>query len=144
MRTLRYSTKRLRKAMKCSAFLMFPGIASLSRSSGRTKCLLIIGVRELFSYIITGVRHECIFRRFLCRVLQALNQLCILILELGSIGRLDPCKIHVITLYNIKRSTHSSIFSPSLVTLREAESSIGRVRSMLRDSMQTLSRPALS
>jgi hypothetical protein len=39
---------------------------------------------------------------------------------------------------------HFSISSPSLVTLRAAESSIGRVRSMLRDSMQTLSGNALS
>ena len=37
------------------------------------------------------------------------------------------------------RRTHSSILSPSRITLRAAESSIGRVRSMLSDSMQTLS-----
>ena len=35
--------------------------------------------------------------------------------------------------------THSSILSPSLVTLLAAESSIGLVKSMLNDSMQTLS-----
>ena len=35
--------------------------------------------------------------------------------------------------------THSSIFSPSFPTLRAAESSIGRVRSILRDSIHTLS-----
>lgn len=35
--------------------------------------------------------------------------------------------------------THSSTFSESLVTLRPAASIIGRVRSMLNDSMQTLS-----
>ena len=37
------------------------------------------------------------------------------------------------------KGAHSSILSPSRITLRAAESSIGRVRSMLRDSMQTLS-----
>jgi hypothetical protein len=34
--TFKYSMKRFRKATKCSAFLMLPGIASFSRSSGRT------------------------------------------------------------------------------------------------------------
>ncbi len=34
--TFRYSTKRLRKATKCSALRMFPGIASFRRSSGST------------------------------------------------------------------------------------------------------------
>jgi len=34
--TLMYSTNRFRKAMKCSAFLILPGIASFSRSSGST------------------------------------------------------------------------------------------------------------
>jgi hypothetical protein len=35
--------------------------------------------------------------------------------------------------------TYSSIFSPNLTTLLAAESSMGRVRSILRDSMHTLS-----
>ena len=34
--TFKYSTNRLRKATKCSARLMFPGTASLSKSSGNT------------------------------------------------------------------------------------------------------------
>lgn len=34
--TLMYSTKRFKNATKCSAFLILPGIASLSRSFGRT------------------------------------------------------------------------------------------------------------
>lgn len=34
--TLMYSTNRFRKAIKCSAFLILPGIASFSRSSGST------------------------------------------------------------------------------------------------------------
>jgi hypothetical protein len=32
----KYSTNLFRKATKCSAFRMFPGMASLSRSSGST------------------------------------------------------------------------------------------------------------
>ena len=35
-RTLRYSTKRARKAVKCSARRMLPGTASLRMSAGRT------------------------------------------------------------------------------------------------------------
>jgi hypothetical protein len=38
-----------------------------------------------------------------------------------------------------REAAYSSIFSPSLPTLRAAESNIGRVRSILNDSMQTLS-----
>lgn len=34
--TFKYSMKRFKKATKCSAFLMLPGMASFSRSSGRT------------------------------------------------------------------------------------------------------------
>jgi len=34
--TFKYSMKRFKNATKCSAFLMLPGMASFSRSSGRT------------------------------------------------------------------------------------------------------------
>lgn len=44
--TFKYSTNRLRKAIKCSAFRMFPGIASLSISSGRA-CLNVVSLFEL-------------------------------------------------------------------------------------------------
>jgi hypothetical protein len=38
--TLRYSTKRLRKATKCSALRIFPGTASFRRSSGRARNII--------------------------------------------------------------------------------------------------------
>jgi len=36
IRTFKYSTSLFRKATKCSAFLILPGIASCSKSSGST------------------------------------------------------------------------------------------------------------
>lgn len=45
--TFRYSTKRFRKATKCSALRMFPGTASCSRSSGNAiVCKKITESRE--------------------------------------------------------------------------------------------------
>lgn len=71
---------------------MFPGIASLSRSSGRTERLLAVGIRTLDS-VLTRVRHERVFSGSLrCCFLQALNQLCILVLKFGSVGLLNPLK----------------------------------------------------
>lgn len=105
--------------------------------------------------LLTRVRHE---RVFVCRrrdrLLKTLDKLCIFILELCGISPLDPVqhdtrdheiirrRSHDIVLVHHAATrflTHSSILSPSFVTLRAAESSIGRVRSTLNDSMHTLS-----
>jgi len=45
-RVFRNSTKRLRKAIKCSAFRMFPGTASCKISSGSTGFAVIKSVRR--------------------------------------------------------------------------------------------------
>lgn len=140
--TFRYSTKRFRKATKCSAFRMFPGIASLSRSSGstyRTDGALVDGERATRKRP-TRTRHECILIGLLVgSVLETFHKLRILLLQFRCIGLFDS-RVSLSRLrYGMERGANSSIFSPSLVTLRAAESSMGLVRSMLRDSMQTLS-----
>ncbi|KAG9954627.1 DNA repair helicase, partial [Aureobasidium melanogenum] len=55
MRVLRYSTKRLRKATKCSALRMFPGTASLSRSSGSAGFLM----KAPSSFASSASRRPC-------------------------------------------------------------------------------------
>ena len=40
--TFRYSTNRFKNATKCSAFRMFPGIASFKRSSGNTENMRLL------------------------------------------------------------------------------------------------------
>lgn len=68
-------------------------------------------------------------------------------------GQRQVLRIHLVTLQRLSfwfcrkvkyivdwmKNAYSSIFSLSLPTLRAAESSMGRVRSILSDSIQTLS-----
>lgn len=53
---------RFRKDTKCSALLMFPGIASLSRSSGRTAsiCQFHLSMSCFRKALLAWVCHECI------------------------------------------------------------------------------------
>ena len=87
---------------------------------------------------LTRIRHKRIFRAI--GLLQTLYKLRVFVLKFGRVCLFDP----IVILSRAARDDdeellYSSIFSPSLTTLRAAESSIGLVRSMLNDSIQTLS-----
>lgn len=124
--TFRYSTKRLRNAIKCSAFLIFPGIASCNRSSGSTG--LVMKPSLSASPGASSCRPSTSFAYSSCSLAASV----VLILEL-VVNAVDKLKV-----------TYSSILSVSLPMLRVAESSMGLVRSILRDSMQTLSERLLA
>lgn len=139
-----YSTNRFRNATKCSAFLIFPGTASFSMSSDSTVRLMrsASGFHRVDD-TLTRIRQHIVLFSTLIRLLQTGHQLCILILQFTRISPLDSTgpiedQCHFETQES-RAGTHSSIFSPSLITLLAAESSIGRVRSTDSDSMQTLS-----
>jgi hypothetical protein len=134
--TFKYSMKRFKNATKCSAFRMLPGIASFNRSSGRTwnHQPLEVSVRKgtlpgfdmkvSLSSSMASWRPSTSFEYSSCSFAASV----ILILRESSHG------------VNVsEKNTYSSILSPSFPTLRAAESSMGRVRSMLKDSIQTLS-----
>jgi len=87
----------------------------------------------------TRISHETVgIVLFGGSFLKSFDELRVLILELGRICGLDSDKVEGQTSLSLPQ-TYSSIFSESFVTLLPAESSIGLVRSILKDSMQTLS-----
>jgi hypothetical protein len=59
--TLRYSTKRFKKATKCSAFRMFPGIASFNKSSGKTMAdsVRVKGAMQMREYEGLSWMYRC-------------------------------------------------------------------------------------
>lgn len=100
-RTLRYSMNRFKNATKCSAFRMFPGIASWIRSSERT----IIASRESLISLwfegegrgrrsrgtrLTRIREQIVLLRSLLGTLQTFHQFRILVLKLLSVRFLHP------------------------------------------------------
>jgi hypothetical protein len=70
---------------------------------------------------------------FVC-LLQSSDELFVLLLQLVRVGPFDSVESAV-----TKLSAHSSILSAILLTLLAAESSIGLVKSIDSDSIQTLS-----
>ena len=91
-KTFKYSTKRFKNATKCSAFLIFPGIASLRRSSGRTNSDMGLAVvcRHRGP---TWVCHEAIGVSIILRcLLQTFNKFSILILQFCGICYLNSVK----------------------------------------------------
>lgn len=140
-RTLRYSTNRFKNATKCSAFLMFPGMASLRRSSGRTFLGILAEHRaKFFLYkpgLVMNASSSEVSAVDSCRPSTSFAySSCSLA---ASVFLILKANIFVNRHENDIENTHSSIFSLNFTTLREAESSIGLVRSMLKDSMHTLS-----
>lgn len=141
--TFRYSTNLLKNATKCSAFLIFPGIASLRRSSGSTRRKFASSSSSRFFIKFrsrpTRICHETIrIGLVLDAVLKAFDKLRIFILKFRNIFGFNPGWNQLCIIY-LNFTTYSSISWLSFCTLLEAESSIGRVKSMLSDSIHTLS-----
>lgn len=88
--TFKYSTKRFKKATKCSAFLILPGIASFKRSSGSTvKEISSLSLRS-YSLTLTWVSHECIFvYGIVGGILQTGDKLGVLVLQFCCISLFD-------------------------------------------------------
>ena len=135
--TFRYSTNRFKNATKCSAFRIFPGIASFKRSSGNTETIRLCYTKLRSTYMDYPLSYR--YHYHLTSILA----------DLRRAWHIHPvawqhhlswlCVSWTNTPMITLKKTCSSILSDSLTTLRPAASSIGLVRSMLNDSMQTLS-----
>lgn len=94
---------------------------------------------------LTRVRHKVLVFDVLLALLQAFHQPPVLVFELGGVFLLDPGVVLLhgsaspVTSAQRDQRTHSAIFSVRVSTLRAAVSSMGRVKSIESDSMQTLS-----
>lgn len=149
-RTFRYSMNRFKKATKCSAFRMFPGIASWIRSSDNTVMREGRRSQSRFNTREANEAHQDsqadrppqhplrhpedpppVSHTHLEASERPFPSSC-----LSPVGNKSQPRSR-----RVKKGegTHSSIFSPNLVTLFPAASSIGLVRSTDNDSMQTLS-----
>jgi len=138
VRTFKYSTSLFRKATKCSAFLILPGMASCSRSSGSTGKTsgmtfgiwnLVPGAPMKVSVSLWSVTDSC----------KPSTSLAYSSCNLAASVVFILCGYRLSNESTRTWTTYSSIFSESFATLLPAESSIGLVRSMLKDSMHTLS-----
>lgn len=126
MLTFKYSTNLAKKAVKCSARLILPGTASFRISSGRT---------GFESHCSSSLATSCS-----CKPCTSFwYSSCSLVASVFLI-LMRKCIPSVLTCFQCGQCrTHSSIFSVNVCTLLAAASSMGLVRSTLKDSIQTLS-----
>jgi hypothetical protein len=94
--TFIYSTNRLRKATKCSAFRIFPGTASDTISSDKTACergILSLRVyRKQLEHRHTWIGQNIVLLSTFVRIVQPCHQLRILVLQFRGIRPLDSAE----------------------------------------------------
>ena len=139
--TFKYSTNRFKNATKCSAFRIFPGIASFNRSSGNTEPIRLCDTKLRWTYMDYPWSRRYHYH-YLTSTLADLRRAWHIHLVTWQHRLFWPYMSWKNAPMTTLKKTCSSILSDSLTTLRPAASSIGLVRSMLNDSMQTLSTSA--